>query len=1020
MKKSFCTILTTLLLLSSLSAAEKVEYNRDIRPILADKCFQCHGPDEKSREAELRLDLRESALVPVSDLSPIKPGDAEHSAVMERVQEADPDLRMPPAATKKTLTAREIELLREWINQGAEYQEHWAFLPVEKVEPPEVATEGIDHPVDRFIVHKLEERGLTPSPSADPRTIIRRLHLDLVGLLPTPERVDAFVAAYESDRSAAIDQLVDELLSSKHYGERWGRHWLDQARYADSNGYTIDGKRGMWPYRDWVIRALNDNMPFDQFTIEQLAGDLLPAPTKSQLVATGFHRNTLINQEGGTDDEQFRNEEVVDRVNTTGAVWMGLTLGCAQCHSHKFDPISQKEYYQLFAFFNHTADVNNAGPTVKVSERELLREDIDPALRAELDGLERRLSELDQTRAARQAAWEKTITERPSPLILSDWELLKPHEYKAQAGTNLALQDDGSLLASPGAKQETYTLSFQPGDEPIRSIRLRTLPHKSLPQQGPGIASNGNFVLSEIEFLKNGKPIPVIRAQADHSQPNYPVEHAVDGNPKTGWAINIDENSPPFVVMNAPHEAHFIFAEPISFEGEPLTIIMHHDVNEEYHLGHFAFDASSSEPSDIFEDPLLQLVNTPSGQRTAAQKNRLTEEFNKTEQEKERAGTENRISVLREQIGGFGEMIPAMVMQELEEPRETYIQIRGDFLRKDKETGLLTANTPEVFPALESSDDNVNRLDLAHWLVSAEHPLTARVTVNRIWMRYFGQGLVKTENDFGTQGTYPTHPKLLDWLAQYFVDSDWSMKKLHKLIVTSETYLQASRHRDDLEQVDPLNLLLARQNRLRLDAEILRDVSLCASGLFNGMIGGPSVHPPQPDGVYAFTQDKKEWKTDEGANRYRRGMYTIFYRSAPYPFLTTFNVPDMQSVCTSRTRTNTPLQSLTMANDATIFEMAQGLAQRLLTEIPGEDDSVNKERVIRLFRLCYAREPSETERERVLAYQQQQQQLFAEDQDAAKAVINPKLAELTSPAIGASWAAVSRAIMNTDEFLTRE
>ncbi|MEZ6049462.1 MAG: PSD1 and planctomycete cytochrome C domain-containing protein [Planctomycetaceae bacterium] len=1004
---------------TSISAEEKVEYNRDIRPILADKCFQCHGPDEKSREADMRLDLRESALAAVSDLAPIVPGDAEHSAVMVRVEETDPDLKMPPAVTKKHLTAEEVELLRKWINQGAEYQEHWAFLPVQKVEPPEVHQTGVNHPVDRFIIKKLEANGLTPSPSAEPQTIIRRLYLDLIGLLPPPERVAIFVTACEQDRAGAIDQLVDELLASKHYGERWGRHWLDQARYADSNGYTIDGMRIMWPYRDWVIRALNDDLPFDQFTIEQLAGDLLPSPTKSQLIATGYHRNTLINQEGGTDDEQFRNEEVVDRVSTTGAVWMGLTVGCAQCHTHKFDPITQTEFYQLFDFFNHTADVNDTGPTVEVSEGELLRTDIDPAKQIELEGLERRLNELDRTKKSRQSSWEKSILAQTSAGP-SDWQLLEPVQFESRAGTQLTRLEDGSLLASPGAKKETYTLKFTPGDSPVRAIRLRSIPHQSLPQQGPGIAGNGNFVLSEIEFIKDGKPIPVVRVQADHSQPNYLVEHAVDGNPETGWAINIEENSEPLVVMNAPHEAHFIFGEPVAFDGEPLTIVMHHDVNDDYHLGHFAFDTSTSEPASDFESPLVRLIRTPAGQRTDTQRKALESEFQKSEFEKERAGTAHRIAILRKEIGGFGEAKPAMVMREIDQPRETFIHIRGDFLRKDTETGLLTADTPAIFPPLKKSGERANRLDLARWLVSDEHPLTARVTVNRIWMRYFGQGLVKTENDFGTQGTYPTHPELLDWLASYFVESGWSMKQLHKLIVTSETYLQSSHHRDDLQQIDSLNLLLGRQNRLRLDAEILRDVSLSASGLLSETIGGPSVHPPQPDGVYAFTQDKKEWKTDEGANRYRRGMYTIFYRSAPYPFLTTFNVTDMQSVCTSRTRTNTPLQVLTMANDTTIFEMAQGLALRLLTEVPGEDDSANRARIARLYEICFARQPSETEVDRLLSFQKQQQQLFSNDEEAAKAVSNSKLLESTSPATGASWTAVARAIMNTDEFLTRE
>ncbi|QDU79881.1 Planctomycete cytochrome C [Polystyrenella longa] len=1030
MRTTFLLIsLVGLLLVSArlpLRAGEPVEYNRDIRPILSDNCFQCHGPDENAREANLRLDLRDSALVPLSDYAAIVPGDAEHSGMMLRVRETDPSLRMPPAETKKQLTKREIELLQEWINQGAEYQQHWAFLPVEDVEPPRVETENRNHPIDRFIAKKLEAKGLTPSPTADPETIIRRLYLDLVGLLPEPSRVDAFVMAYEQNRKAATNQLVDELLASKHYGERWGRHWLDQARYADSHGYTVDSPRIMWPYRDWVIQALNEDMPFDQFTIEQLAGDLLPEPTKAQLVATGFHRNTLINQEGGTDDEQFRNEEVVDRVNTTGAVWLGLTVGCAQCHTHKFDPISHQEYFELFAFFNHTVDVNNTGPTVEVCEGELLLEDVDPELWESLQAAERKLAELTRTKSSRQTAWEKSLSDYKADSTRAVWQLAEATRYQSTTPDQLTSLEDGSLLAKPGAPREVYTLEFNPPMQPVTAVRLRVLTHESLPQQGPGLASNGNFVLTEVEILQSGEPVEIARVQADHAQPDFPAAHTVDGDSKTGWAINIGAGSAPGATMNAPHETHFILKKPLLPANGPVTVVLRHELNNEYNIGRFAIDFSETTPAPISESVVRQIAMLAVEKRTDAQKKQLAAAF--SQQDFEQNATEKEVRNLKKKLG-LGKPVKAMVMREIERPRETYIHERGDFLRKDKKTGLLNPNTPEIFPPLVRATENsqetetekrASRLDLARWLVDEENPLTARVTVNRVWMRYFGQGLVKTENDFGTQGAYPTHPELLDWLARSFMESGWSMKQLHKRIVTSETYLQSSHHREELTKVDPLNLLLGRQNRLRLDAEILRDVSLTASGLLDETIGGPSVYPPQPEGVYAFTQTKKAWEVDTDGARYRRGMYTFFYRSAPYPFLTTFNTPEMQSVCTSRTRSNTPLQSLTMANDATIFEMAQGLAARLLTDIEGTSSSTNRERVRHLYRVCFAREPFDKELNRVIAFKEKQEELFRLDAEAAEVVINTHLTVLASPETAAAWTAVARAIMNTDEFLTRE
>jgi len=998
--------------------SSNLRFNQDIRPILADKCFQCHGPDAAARQAELRLDDRKDATADRDGNAAIVAGQASLSGVMARILTHDPDTKMPPAATGKSLSEREIALLQAWIDQGAAYQEHWSFLPITDVVPPVLKPQWnryVRNPIDQFIFERLQVANLSPSVAADAHTLLRRMSLDLVGFLPAPEVVDSFTTQYEMDAENAVERFAQDLLNSPHHGERWGRYWLDQARYADSHGYTIDGDRVMWPYRDWVIRAINDDMPFDRFTIEQLAGDLLRDPSKLQLVATGFHRNTLINQEGGTDNEQFRNEEVVDRVNTTGAVWLGLTLGCAQCHSHKFDPISQKEFYQLFAFFNHTVDVNDVGPTVEVREGELLQDGRDADLQAKLAAALSAVADLEMAKSQRQAEWERTIHGAGKNQPATVWKTLVPCRLRAAGSAELRTLEDQSILAGQGAPMETYTVTFTPTDIPVAALRLRVLPHESLPKNGPGRASNGNFVLSRLEVLSGGKAVPISYVQSDHAQPGHPVTNIINGSPKNGWAINIGKGSRAGVKMNASHEAHLVFPEPLASNTEPLTIVLRHEVNANYNVGHFAVDVSSTVPASVLHEELLAALSVPAENQTAEHKKLIAAEFAAVDVQQQLA--ESRVIELRKKLG-LGVSVKSMIMRELDKPRETYIHIRGDFLRQDKETGLLQPDVPAVLPSL--SGNSRSRLDLARWIVSKENPLTARVTVNRVWMRYFGRGLVETENDFGTQGSHPTHPELLDWLANEFMASGWSMKHLHKLIVTSATYRQASIRRPELDAADPRNLLLGRQNRLRVDAEIIRDIGLSASGLLSPKIGGPSVRPPQPEGVYAFTQTKKSWTTDAGDNRFRRALYIHFYRSAPYPMLTTFDAPDFQSVCTGRPRSNTPLQSLTMANDKAFFEMAQGLSARLLHVVGGTGRADSENRIREAFRICYSRVPTAVESELVLEFQQHQVSRFRTDPQAAMDVAPRDYPDSYSVDVAASWTAVARALMNADEFVTRE
>ena len=922
-------------LLGPVAFAEDVQFNRDIRPILSNKCFLCHGPDEKKRKADLRLDQRDGALADLGGYSAVVPGKPDESELLARVlAHADPsELMPPPDSNRGQLTPKEVSLLRGWIEQGAPYQGHWAFEPVAHMAVPDSWT---GNPIDYFVERRLKEAGVTPSAPTDPETLLRRLSLDLTGLLPGLEQQQSFL-------ETGLEATVDRLLASPHFGERWGRHWLDQARYADSHGYSIDGDRQMWPFRDWVIKALNDDLPFDQFTIEQLAGDLLPGRSKAQHVASAFHRNTLINQEGGSDREQFRVESVIDRVNTTAAVWLGLTVGCAQCHTHKFDPITQREYYQLFAFFNNTEDANSTGSTVEVEEYEILENAPEPPALKVL------------------------------PPGKAKWNPVRYQSAFTSSGKPLHLQEDNSLLVDRAAgMNDSYRVRATTSLDRVAALRLRVLPDESLPRNGPGTAANGNFVLTKLRVEIEGKPAVVSHAFADHEQPGYPITGALDHDENSGWAINVGGAQK--ATMNAPHEAVFIFSEPLKPKGELLEITMEHTRNESYLIGRFSIEVSSTIPP------------APAAKPAAGPKPRKGK---------------------------------VMVMKELPRPRQTFLFTRGDFTRPNKDMGeILPGTLSEVRPALRQGTGRATRLDLARWLIHPENPLTPRVTTNRIWMRYFGRGLVETEEDFGTQGTPPSHPHLLDYLSQRFVREGWSMKKLHRLIVTSQTYQRSSHARPDLAEVDPGNYLLARQNRLRLDAEIVRDAALCASGLLTPKVGGPGVYPPQPADIYAFTQSRKNWKTSTGADRYRRGMYIFFYRSAPYPLLQTFDAPDFQTTCTRRVNSNTPLQALTVANDPAFLELAQGLAERLLRELPSAHITT---RIERAYQLALSRFPSGEEQNLLADYFEAQASDFANDTGAASQLTTDAMKEGPENfARSAALVCVARAILNTDNFITRE
>lgn len=845
---------------------------KDVQPLLAKHCIECHG--SKKDESGLRLDSPTAILTGGYSGPAVVPGKSTESFLVQVVRGVG-DLKAMPPDGKAKLTQAEIDLLVKWIDAGAvapkepavaaksdekKPTEHWAFRPIGKVTPPKVKDVAwARNPIDSFILEKLVAAGLEPSPEADPATLCRRLHLDLTGLPPTPAEVQEFVHSYSitpslhhsptskevielgSNRVMESEKvfvsLVDKLLASPHYGERWGRHWLDAARYADSNGYTIDSARSIWRYRDWVIDSLNADLPFDEFTIHQLAGDMLPQASQEQQIATGFHRNTLVNEEGGTDKEQFRVEAVVDRVSTVGNVWLGLSVGCARCHDHKYDPISQREFYQLFALLNNCEEPSLTFPTEYQAKEE-------PALLAEIETFEKRLADVAETSPGRRREWERIVRD-------------------------------------------------------------------------------------EIKALEKAASSPEVLG---------------------------------------------LLAE---------------------------FTAA---------------LDTPENQRTETQTKLIETKWYPNDVE--RSGLEKQLADLQKRLKQVqAKLTTTLVVKEMPKPRETYIHVRGDFLRKG---AAVEPGTPAVFPTLKHAGDRATRLDLARWLVDGRNPLTARVTVNRVWQQYFGTGLVATENDFGTQGERPTHPELLDWLADQFMQGSgaegqgsgkpWSLKSLHRLIVTSSTYRQASHMRPEVTAKDPYNKLLARQARIRLEAEVIRDVGLAVSGLLSPEVGGPSVYPPQPQGIYAFTQQKKFWPDVTGADRYRRGLYTYFWRSSPYPFLMTFDAPDANAACTRRIRSNTPLQALTLANDRSFVEMAGALARRILDESPSSDDAA---RAVTAFQICLARKPSAIELQRLVGFVNSQRPAGAARAKSQATDRNANDDEI-------AWAAAARVMLNLDEFITRE
>ncbi len=1004
--------LSLLLVAAALPAGAAVDFARDIQPLLAEHCLLCHGPDDSKGGLTLTsFELATRALK--SGAHVIVPGQPDKGTLLERLLTSDPDEQMPPPEqrAKKPVTEREIGLLRQWIAEGAKFERHWAYQPVQR--PPVPVVTGASQPIDAFIRQKLAEQGLTPSPEADPATLIRRLHLDLTGLPPTLETLDTYVNEWSN---TAYERLVDELLQSPHFGERWGRHWLDMARYADSDGYEKDRPRpDAWCYRDWVIRAFNDDLPFDQFTIEQLAGDLLPQATPEQIVATAFNRQTLTNTEGGTDQEQFRVEACMDRTETVGTVWLGLTVGCARCHTHKYDQITLREYYELYAFFDNGDEVTRQAPVSP--EAWAAYEKANGAAARALLPLQQRLDEAKAALPRRLPEWEKglqaQLAKARADKPVQQFEPRAVAEATSRAGASFETLADGSLrVTGRQAKNERYTLRLAAAPQAVASLQLEALPDPALPQQGPGRSSGGNFVLSEVRVLVDGRARVLHSPQATHEQKGFAAAAAIDGKSDTGWAIGGGTGKVQRLTLH--------LAEPVPAGREIVIELDQNYAKDSSHtLGHLRLRAAAeSTEASLAPAAVVRILNEEPRRRNPVVIQALYDWLEKIDPEVTAAAA--ALQTAQDKLPKPPLMDVRVLAQRRQEPRATRVLHRGDFLQPaDPVTpAVLGVATPPG-----RGREGATRLDLARWLVSRDNPLTARVTVNHLWGKLFGLGLVHTPGDFGVRGERPSHPELLDWLAAEFMEGGWSRKKLLKTILLSATYRQSSAvarpaaELARLAEIDPNNHLLWRQNRLRVEAEIVRDLHLAAAGLLSPKIGGPSVFPPMPEDVAALSYANNfKWTTSRGEDRYRRGLYTFFKRTSPHPDLTTFDCPDSNVTNIRRTVSNTPLQALTTLNAEAFAEAAQALAKRVLSA-PGlaGDDA----RIAHAFRLCLGRSPTAQESRalgKLLAEARYHYPASAEE--AQQATGAQGLAGV--PAVEtAAWAATLRIVLNMDEFITR-
>ncbi|HEX3999389.1 MAG TPA: PSD1 and planctomycete cytochrome C domain-containing protein [Pirellulales bacterium] len=1009
---------------ASPAAAKPVDFNRDVVPILSNNCFKCHGPDGAQRKARLRLDVGEVATKPAESGSiAIVPGKPDKSELVERIFSSDDDERMPPPKSNKHLSDAQRQVLKQWIAQGAVYKRHWAYVAPERPAVPlAIAAPAGDppaNPIDAFVLAKLKEQHLKPSAQADRVTLVRRLYFDLTGLPPSPAQVAEFV----DDRDPrAYEKLIDRLLASPHYGERMAMYWLDLVRYGDSCGYHSDNARDVYLYRDYVIAAFNSDKPFDRFTTEQLAGDLLSDASNETRIASGYNRLLLTTEEGGAQAKEYTAKYAADRVRNLASVWLGSTMACCECHDHKFDPFKTRDFYSMEAFF---ADVK---------ENAISRQEETPMPSAEqaveLKRLEderataaRHLDEQTPALDAAQAEWEKTATRDTVA-----WTPLHPASATAKSGATLKILDDNSILA--GGKmpdRETYTIIAdldRGGAAGINGIRLEAMADPSMPAHGPGRASNGNFVLSEIALAaaqqsshEKASPIALAHASADFSQSGFNIEKSIDGNLGTGWAILPE--------VGKTHSAIFETASPIREVGKDdkagvqLQFVLQFHFGAAHSIGRLRLSTTTHAPplavGKGLPADIAKLLDIAAAKRTAAQRQSVSAYFRSIAPELRSARA--KVAELNRKKAELEKSFAKTLITTSVAPRSVRILPRGNW--QDDSGEIVSPAVPEFLLPLEIKDRRPNRLDLARWLVDRRNPLVARVFVNRIWMLLFGQGIVKTSEDFGSQGAAPSHPALLDWLATDFVASGWDVKHIVKLVAMSNTYRQASVASPELQQIDPDNRWLARQGCFRLDAEFVRDDALAISGLLSPKIGGPSVKPYQPAGYWAYLNfPTRDWQADRGENQYRRGLYTWWQRTFLHPSLKAFDAPTREECTASRTRSNTPLQSLVLLNDPTYVEAARVFA----AEIVGQGGSQAAERIDWAFHRALSRPATADENRILLELYTKHHAEYIADAAAAKKLLGVGDAAPPAgvdPAELAAWTSVARVILNLHETITR-
>lgn len=965
--------------------AKKVDFKKEIAPLFKAHCNSCHA----GSKAAGGLDLSTVKGIQKGGASGklVVAGKPDQSLLMKRILGKGGLPRMPMGFAP--LTADQTDTIKRWIAGGASTaggnEKHWAYLPIARPALPNVKHQGwVKNPVDAFILEKMEAEGLAPSPAASRETLLRRVTIDLTGLPPTLAELDAFLSDKRPD---AYERAVDRLLQSPHYGEKQAQQWLDLARYADTDGYEKDLNRVAWKYRDWVINAFNQNMPYDRFTIEQLAGDMLPSPTMDQMIATGFHRNTMFNSEGGVDPAEARYEMVNDRVATTSGVWLGQTMQCSRCHDHKYDPFTQKDYFRLYAIFSNTEYEKRGDPAFgdgKFYEPSMEAPSPEQAaqrkrLQAELAAVEAKYKASTPELTQERSEWETAVRRDPG------WSFANVSKVQC-AEVGLRRLDDGSIFVDGKPASATFEVSFKGDGHPITAVRLEALPGDAFPNKGPGISVNGNFVLSKVEMVARGKPVKIRNAVTDFSQDGYPVEGLFDDNVNTGWAVHPQ--------YGKPHQAIFFLDQPLTLApGEELTVkLIHNSTNWPMHLiGHFRVTVSGETRTDI--------LAVPATIREKVLKGESADDYFRSVCKTLEPARKLRGEV-QKQLDTLNQQIPmALILKEKPATGALTASIhpRGEFLKTGEQ---VQAGTPALF----GPSSVTNRLKLAQWLMDPKNPLTARVEVNRIWEQYFGRGLVETSENFGTQGAPPTHPKLLDWLATKLIDSKWNLKAIHRLIVTSATYRQSSNATAKLLEKDPTNILYARGPRVRMDAETIRDNALSAAGLLSDKIGGPSVFPYQPEGIWNSPYNGARWMDSKGGDRYRRGLYTFWKRTSPYPAFMNFDATSREECTIRRIRTNTPLQALNLLNDEAYLEAAKALAQRT-AKMPGN-------RLVNAFRLCTCRKPTPAELNRLQTLLKVLEAKYkAEPLEAKKLARTPD---------DAAWTMVANVLLNLDETITKE